>query len=123
LPRNRNFKGDVCEVEFFNEARVRSLQAKMKSDGVFHDLSETFKVLGDPTRAKIIFALREEELCVCDLARLLGLTSSAVSHQLRTLRNLRVVRYRKEGKMAYYSLDDDHIRTLFSEGLRHVEEE
>lgn len=86
-------------------------------------VAETFKVLGDPTRTKIIFALFTAELCVCDLASLLNTTSSAVSHQLRILRNMRLVKYRKEGKMVFYSLDDDHINNLFHECLRHVEED
>lgn len=83
-------------------------------------LAETFAALSDPTRVRIIFALSEQELCVLDLARLLGLTGSAVSHQLRLLRGQRLVRYRKEGKIAYYSLDDDHIRNLLEECVKHV---
>ncbi len=83
-------------------------------------LAETFGALSDPTRVRIIFALSEQELCVFDLARLLGLTGSAVSHQLRLLRGQRLVRYRKEGKVAFYSLDDDHIRNLMEECVKHV---
>jgi len=85
-------------------------------------LAETFKVLGDPTRIKIAFALSREELCVCDLASLLGASPSAVSHSLRALRQLRLVRFRREGKIAYYSLDDDHLRQLLDLGFEHVEE-
>ena len=85
-------------------------------------LAETFKVLGDPTRARILLALSVRELCVCDLADLLGVSQSAVSHQLRLLRAHRLVRFRRDGKLVYYSLDDDHVRTLFAEGLRHVKE-
>jgi DNA-binding transcriptional ArsR family regulator len=85
-------------------------------------LSDTFKVLGDPTRVRILLGLSVRELCVCDLAELFGLTSSAVSHQLRLLRAHRLVKPRREGKLVYYSLDDDHVRTLFDEGLRHVKE-
>jgi len=94
----------------------------MKPGETILRLAETFKVLGDPTRMKIIFALSLEELCVCDIANLLGTTKSAVSHQLRVLRNMRLVKYRKDGKMVYYSLDDGHINHLIEEGLRHVEE-
>jgi len=86
------------------------------------DLAETFKVLGDPTRVRILLALASAELCVCDLAELSSLSVSAVSHQLRLLRTHRLVRPRRDGKMMYYSLDDDHVRSLFEEGLRHVEE-
>ena len=85
-------------------------------------LAETFKLLGDPTRVKIVFALSREELCVCDLANLLGVSQSAVSHSLRALRQMRLVRFRKEGKIAYYALDDEHIAHLLDEGFRHVEE-
>ncbi len=85
-------------------------------------LADTFKVLGDPTRVRILLALSARELCVCDLAELFEVSQSAVSHQLRILRAHRLVRARREGKLVYYSLDDDHVRTLFAEGLRHVEE-
>ena len=85
-------------------------------------LAETFKVLGDPTRVRILLALSVRELCVCDLAELFDVSQSAVSHQLRILRVHRLVRPRREGKLVYYRLDDDHVRTLFAEGLRHVKE-
>lgn len=86
-------------------------------------LAETFKVLGDPTRVRILLALSARELCVCDLAELFDVTPSAVSHQLRILRAHRLVKARREGKLVYYNLDDDHVRTLFAEGLRHVTED
>jgi ArsR family transcriptional regulator, lead/cadmium/zinc/bismuth-responsive transcriptional repressor len=85
-------------------------------------LADIFKVLGDPTRVRILDVLSRGELCVCHLAGLLGLTESAVSHQLRLLRNTRVVRSRREGRLIYYALDDKHVLTLFRQGLRHVEE-
>jgi ArsR family transcriptional regulator, lead/cadmium/zinc/bismuth-responsive transcriptional repressor len=85
-------------------------------------LADIFKVLGDPTRVRILDVLSRGELCVCDLAGLLGLTESAVSHQLRLLRNTRIVRSRRDGRLIYYSLDDKHVLTLFRQGLRHVEE-
>ena len=85
-------------------------------------LADIFKVLGDPTRVRILDALARGELCVCHLAQLLGLTESAISHQLRLLRNTRVVRSRREGRLIYYSLDDKHVLTLFRQGLKHVEE-
>ncbi|NJD62949.1 MAG: winged helix-turn-helix transcriptional regulator [Deltaproteobacteria bacterium] len=92
----------------------------MPGDRMVRALAETFSALSDPTRVRIITALTEQELCVFDLARLLGLTGSAVSHQLRLLRGQRLVKYRKEGKVAYYSLDDDHIRNLMEECIHHV---
>lgn len=85
-------------------------------------LADIFKVLGDPTRVRILDVLSRGELCVCHLAALLGLTESAVSHQLRLLRNTRVVRSRRQGRLIYYALDDKHVLTLFRQGLRHVEE-
>lgn len=113
---------DICETTCIDRKKVASARKKMKSEKTIHLLSETFKMLGDPTRVKIIFGLSQEELCVCDIANLLGTTKSTVSHQLRILRNMRLVKYRKDGKMVYYSLDDEHIKNLFDEGLRHVQE-
>ena len=96
----------------------------MKTEKFFHYLAETFKAISDPTRAKIIYALcQENELCVCDLAAIVETTNSAISHQLKTLRNMKLVKYNKVGKLTFYSLDDIHINNLFAEGLRHVEEQ
>ena len=85
-------------------------------------LAEIFKVLGDPTRIRIAYALAREELCVCDIANLLGVSQSAVSHSLRALRQMKLVRFRKDGKIAYYALDDEHVSRLLEDGFRHVEE-
>ncbi len=117
----RKSKEEVCEVTYIDKRKVSSVKKKMKPETTTQRLAETFKVLGDPTRTKIIFALAQEELCVCDIANLLRTTKSAVSHQLRVLRNMRLVKYRKDGKIVFYSLDDEHIKNLFDEGLRHVE--
>jgi DNA-binding transcriptional ArsR family regulator len=111
---------DTCEIEFVDELRVNTVREHMPETEVIGDLSEIFKVLGDPTRLRIVSALKVHELCVCDLANLLGTSISAVSHQLRILRNLKLVKHRKEGKMVYYSLDDECIKTLVAEGLRHT---
>ncbi|RMD99905.1 MAG: transcriptional regulator [Deltaproteobacteria bacterium] len=113
---------ETCEVTFVDEARVKRAKGRLPADDRIAALSEIFKVLGERGRVKLLLALSEEELCVCDLANLLGMSSSAVSHQLRLLRNLRLVRSRREGKMAYYTLDDDHIRHLVEVGLRHIDE-
>ncbi len=113
---------DTCEIVYVDHKKVSSVIRRMKPEPVVQRIAETFKVLGDPTRTKIIFALSAAELCVCDIASLLNTTRSAVSHQLRILRNMRLVKYRKEGKMVFYSLDDSHINNLFTECLRHVEE-
>lgn len=113
-------ENDTCDVHYVNEERVQAAMKTAPDDALVSGLSETFRLLGDPTRIKIIAALSQHELCVCDLAEALHVTGSAVSHQLRLLRGQRLVRYRKEGKIAYYTLDDDHIRNLFAEGVRHV---
>jgi len=118
----KGFEEPVCRVDLFDPKRVALVRKRLKSEKTIQSLAETFRVLGDPTRVKIIFALSQQELCVCDLANLLGATRSAVSHQLRILRGMRLVKYRKDGRMVYYSLDDAHIKNLFDEGLRHVEE-
>ncbi|MEW6600215.1 MAG: metalloregulator ArsR/SmtB family transcription factor [Nitrospirota bacterium] len=115
-------KSDVCEVRSVNKKKVRAVMKSMLTGDEAFNLSETFSVLADPTRTRIIYALSCEELCVCDIAGILGLSVSAVSHQLRILRNMRVVKFRKEAKMVYYSLDDEHITTLFNEGLKHIRE-
>ena len=86
-------------------------------------LAQIFASLSDPTRVRMISALNERELCVCDLATVLGMTQSAVSHQLRVLRNLNLVRYRKEGRSVYYTLEDEHVRQLFERGLEHIRHE
>jgi len=113
---------DRCETVFVDRDRVERVRRAFKPEETIRSLAETFHVLSDPTRVRILFALAEEELCVCDLSSLLGASASAVSHHLRHLRTLRLVRLRREGKMAYYALDDDHVRSIFREGLRHVEE-
>ena len=113
---------DVCEIYYVNEAHVRSARQALSSDREILSLAEVFRTLGDPTRVKILQALSAEELCVCDLAKLLGISESATSHQLRVLRSQRLVRFRKEGKMAFYSLDDAHIDVLMKVALRHVRE-
>ena len=120
--RVRQAVKDVCEVDFVDAAKVNAVREGMKPPEAVLLLAETFKILGDPTRIKIAFALAREELCVCDIANLLEVSQSAVSHSLRTLRQMKLVRFRKEGKIAYYRLDDDHITNLLAEGFRHVEE-
>lgn len=114
---------DACEVEFVDERKVKRVRRMMKSQEAVAALAETFKLLGDPTRIKIAFALSREELCVCDLAHLVGASQSAVSHSLRALRQMKLVALRKEGKIAYYRLDDDHIARLLEDGFGHIEEQ
>jgi ArsR family transcriptional regulator len=119
---SRSYIDGRCDVVHLHPARVARLRAALIGTDAVGELAEMFRVLGDPTRVRILDALSHGELCVCDLAALVGLSQSAVSHQLRLLRNLRLVRPRREGRMAYYTLDDRHIITLFRQGLRHVQE-
>jgi DNA-binding transcriptional ArsR family regulator len=113
---------DVCEIYYVNEEHVRSARRVLSPEREILSLAEIFRTLGDPTRVKILQALSVEEPCVCDLAKLLGISESATSHQLRVLRSQKLARFRKEGKMAFYSLDDAHIDSLMKEALRHVRE-
>lgn len=108
------------KVVYIDPASVRAAKSAMPGDRMVRALAETFSALSDPTRVRIVTALTAQELCVADLALLLGISGSAVSHQLRLLRGQRLVKYRKEGRVAFYSLDDDHIRNLMKECVRHV---
>jgi DNA-binding transcriptional ArsR family regulator len=114
---------EVCEVEAVDPERVRRVQKSLTDEDSVERLAETFAILSDPTRLRIVEALTHEELCVCDLSAALALSQSGTSHHLRTLRNLRLVKHRRAGRLVYYSLDDDHIRRLFAQGLEHVREE
>ena len=123
LMKEKDKDKDISATTFIEKEKVKSVKKKMKTERFYHDLAETFKAMSDPTRTKIIYALcQENELCVHDIAAIIGTTNSAISHQLRTLRNMKLVKYNKVGKAAFYSLDDIHINNLFAEGLRHVEE-
>ena len=101
---------------------VENLQNELPDDEVLYDLAELFRVFGDSTRIKILYALFESELCVGDIAQVLGMTQSSVSHQLRLLKSSKLVKFRREGKAVFYSLDDDHVRSMIALGLEHVEE-
>lgn len=121
MPRVKEKRGWQKGI-FVDQKKVAKVSQSMKPDSTIDKLALTFKVLGDSTRSKIVFALSRQELCVSDIANLLGVSQSAVSHQLRLLRNLDLVRHRRENRMTYYTLSDEHIRNLFTEGLKHVEE-
>ncbi len=101
---------------------VDKVTEKMPPDEILYDLAELFKAFGDTTRIRILYALFESELCVNDMAQLLGLSQTAVSHQLRVLKNNKLVKFRKEGKIVFYSLSDDHVRKIIEMGMEHVEE-
>ncbi len=113
---------DACDLVHLDPVRVARVREKQMRPDHAQTLAETFRLLGDPTRVKMLDALAAEELCVCDLATLVGGSVSAVSHQLGSLRALRLVRARRDGRMVFYSLDDSHIATLLKQGRRHVEE-
>lgn len=112
----------LCDVQVVDDEAVRAAMADRAADEEVERLAETFQVLASPTRLRLIEALAGRELCVCDLAALTGVSQSAVSHHLRMMRALRLVRYRRESRMAYYRLDDAHIGALFGTGLEHVRE-
>ena len=121
MKREVNFL-PVCEHEEHHREAVAESLGRMPGDGRIRELSEFFKILGDATRMRILFALDGAPLCVCDLADLLGMTKSAVSHQLKILRGSDLVTYRKSGKNVYYALADDHVGSIIETALAHVEE-
>jgi ArsR family transcriptional regulator, lead/cadmium/zinc/bismuth-responsive transcriptional repressor len=117
-----NTNPDACDVIQIDLNRVRRLRAALVDADTVGGLSDIFRALGDPTRVRILDVLSHGELCVCDLAAVLSLSQSAVSHQLRLLRGLRLVRARRDGRMVFYALDDRHVTDLLGEGLKHVRE-
>jgi ArsR family transcriptional regulator len=116
MPNNKSSE-EFCNCTIIHEEVVRKVKLNMPQEERLYDLAELFKVFGDTTRIKILYALFEEEMCVCDIAALLGITQSAISHQLRVLKSAGLVKYRKEGKVVYYSLDDDHVKNIFDQGF------
>ena len=113
---------NFLECTVLHEETVKKVKQKMPEDGFIYDLAELFKVFADSTRMKIIYALLEEELCVCDIANIVGTTQSAISHQLRLLKQSKLVKFRREGKIIFYSLDDEHIAQIVKKGSEHIEE-
>ena len=113
---------EVCCSNELHEEIVDSVRAKMPDTEMLYELAELFKVFGDTTRVRILYALSAQEMCVCDIADLLDMTHSSISHQLRVLKQARLVKFRKEGKTVYYSLDDNHVNQIFNCGLCHIEE-
>lgn len=115
-------KIESCSCNVIHKEVVDDVKSKLPEEETLYDLAELFKVFGDSTRIKIICALFESEMCVCDLSALLNITQSAISHQLRVLKSARLVKFRRAGKIIYYSLDDEHIKHIFDEGLKHITE-
>ena len=116
-------KDEVCDLVQIDLTRVRKIREVLVAGDAVQGLADTFSALGDPTRVRILDALSHGELCVCDLAAVLKLSQSAVSHQLRLLRGMRLVRPRRDGRIVFYSLDDQHIISIFKQTLQHVEEQ
>lgn len=112
-----------CETTEVHEDLLKIVQEKMPQEEELYDLAELFKVFGDSTRIRILFVLFEAEVCVCDLAEALNMTQSAISHQLRILKQSRLVKSRREGKSIFYSLADSHVWTIINQGLEHIEED
>ena len=110
----------VCECTVIHQEVIDKI--KLPEEELLYDLGDFFKILGDSTRIKILSALFQSEMCVCDIAALLGMTQSAISHQLRVLKQGRLVKHRKKGKVVYYSLDDDHIKHIVDQGLTNISE-
>lgn len=118
LPRN----DCCCQSEEVHQELVDKVRQLLPDDEVLYDLAELFKIFGDSTRIRLLYALLESELCVCDLALVLGLSQSAVSHQLRVLKGSKLVRFRREGKTVFYSLADSHVLSILNQGMEHIEE-
>ncbi|MDR3178082.1 MAG: metalloregulator ArsR/SmtB family transcription factor [Campylobacteraceae bacterium] len=113
---------DRCDCNVIHEEVVNAVKNRMPDDEILFDLAELFKVFGDSTRVKMLYALFQSEMCVCDIAALLSMTKSSISHQLRVLKQAKLVKFRKEGKVVYYSLSDEHVKNIFDQAFSHVSE-
>ena len=113
---------ECCDFIHAHEEIVERVRQELPDEDTLYDLSELFRIFGDSTRIRILYVLFEAEMCVCDIAALLGMTQSAISHQLRALKNARLVKSRREGKTVFYSLADDHVKTIIDQGIEHVKE-
>lgn len=112
----------ICEFMHVHEEIVQKVEKVMPDEQQLVDLSEFFKIFGDSTRIKILYVLSQSEMCVCDIATLLQMGQSAISHQLRILKQMRLVKFRRDGKTVFYSLSDDHIQTILAQGMEHINE-
>ena len=111
---------ECCEFMHAHDEIVERVQMEMPGEDTLYDLTELFRIFGDSTRIRILYVLFEAEMCVCDIAALLGMTQSAISHQLKALKNARLVKSRRDGKTVFYSLADDHVKTIIDQGLEHI---
>ncbi len=112
----------VCEYMHAHEDIVKAVNEKMIDENALYDLADLFKIFGDTTRIKILYVLSEHSMCVCDIATLLNISVSAVSHQLKILKTAKLVRHKREGKTVFYSLSDSHVKTIINNGLEHINE-
>ena len=117
------FDVEHCEVTEVHRELLKTVQKQMPDEDALYDLAELFKIFGDSTRIRILFVLFEAEMCVCDLAEALNMTQSAISHQLRILKQNKLVKSRREGKQVFYSLADGHVQTIIGQGMEHILEE
>ena len=113
---------DICDGIHIHEDALKIVREQIPDEDELYNLTELFRIFGDSTRVRILYALSATELCVCDIAALLGLSQSAVSHQLRALKSVRLVKSRRDGRTVYYSLDDNHVQTIIKQGLEHIRE-
>ena len=113
---------EVCDFLHAHQDTVKAVKEKMPDDEMLYALAELYKIFGDSTRIKILYVLLESEMCVCDISTLLSISQSAVSHQLKILRHADLVKPRREGKTVFYSLSDDHVKTIINNGLEHINE-
>ena len=120
--RHEHNEIERCDFIHVHDEIIEKVNESMPDEEVLYDLAELFKIFGDSTRIKILYVLFEAEMCVCDIAQVLTMTQSAISHQLRVLKQARLVRSRREGKQIFYSLADDHVRTIIGQGMDHIEE-
>ena len=118
----RKLEVECCDVTYIHEDKVRKAQESMPDEERMKELAEFYKVFGDATRIRLLYVLLESEMCVCDLAAVLQMTQSAISHQLRVLKQMKLVKNRRDGKTVYYSLADDHIQNIISQGMEHIME-
>ncbi len=113
---------EQCDYMHLHDKVIEQVQEEMPQEEILYDLAELFKVFGDSTRIKILYVLFQSEMCVCDIAQLLHMSQSAISHQLRVLKQAQLVKYRREGKTVFYALADAHVNTILNQGLEHIEE-
>lgn len=123
MPEKIHETAPCCESEQVHDELINRVNRDMPPIDTLYDLAELYRIFGDSTRIRILYVLFESEVCVCDIAKVLGLTISAVSHQLRLLKSAGLVKFRKEGKVCYYSLADDHVKTIIRQGIEHVTED